>query len=761
MTKLWEQVEERFPQELSPDALPLPAAWAMAAMLSSGSYDGARLVCCRGGERARPDAVVLRVEVDVPLGQRKPVNNIQSTEPFVIFYSDSTALPAAYPIRDDFPFDVPHLHLALGGQLRSLCLFEMPLEEALRIATPLVFIERVRFWLAETAHGRLHGEDQPLDPIFAPSPTPVILPSKGIDSEKTDLLFGWRASDEDGHPVFLEDASGQQTPKPEDPRRAPALSVISVVTKPLPHARLRMFPMNVAELIEVFRELNADILPEIQAALQAWIKKPLVQELMDKPCLIVVRTPIERVPGQVGAHAAKAFLTECKAKELGEKIGAFFSDKGYVGPVIGPPHPAQMEALRTLNLVAMDVHRPFDREMAQTASGISLPAGEPVTVTLVGAGALGSQIAITAARMGLGSWRITDPDHLLPHNEARHASSSVFVGWPKAKAVVHEIQMLLGDEAAAGAFGKIDRAPPDDASLKSKLIVDASASVPTARWLGAVSRHEGRTASVFLNPAGSDMVCLLEGAGRTPRLDHVEMSYYATLLGDEAPANHLSDGRVGLYPSGGCRTPSLAISQADIGTLAPFAVRRLLRDPWPDTGLIEFRRVTDDGVTTARFTPNSYRVVVVADWAVSVSEEVLAGIIGDRHEAGHQETGGILVGAWDRQTRQGYVVRCFTPPPDSVSMPSGFIRGAEGVYQELAEVQRRTANNLTYVGEWHTHPAGMRSAPSQDDRILLRWIAANLIYLDVPPMMLIAGEDGLRILLGRPDGRILGQALMV
>src|SRR5206468_123840 len=106
--------------------------------------------------------------------------------------------------------------------------------------------------------------------------------------------------------------------------------------------------------------------------------------------------------------------------------------------------PPDMEALRKLTIFPMDVHRPFGRGLAQASSGLGVITSEPIHVTLVGAGALGSQIAMTAARMGLGVWAIVDPDHILPHNMARYGLSSLFVGRPKAEALAREINNLLG-----------------------------------------------------------------------------------------------------------------------------------------------------------------------------------------------------------------------------------------------------------------------------------------------------------------------------
>lgn len=59
------------------------------------------------------------------------------------------------------------------------------------------------------------------------------------------------------------------------------------------------------------------------------------------------------------------------------------------------------------------------------------------------------------------------------------------------------------------------------------------------------------------------------------------------------------------------------------------------------------------------------------------------------------------------------------------------------MHETIESVQRRTAANLTYIGEWHTHPEGMGSRPSSDDAVLLRWIEKVLVFSDVPALMMI------------------------
>ncbi len=568
-------------------------------------------------------------------------------------------------------------------------------------------------------------------------------PSLGHDNK---IFYGVRKSDHDGCPAFLVPASQAGARACSDGKNG--FSAICLTTRPLPHGRIRAVPRNVAELLAIYADLGVDLLDALRAAFCEWLSRPELKSLMNNSCLILISTPIERLPGQIGRHSVKAFLTECTAEELGSRLGAILTAGGYTGALLGGTQTdVVMADLNGLSLTVADVHRPFERAIARAASGLDQEEGCATAVTLIGAGAIGSQVAMTAARMGVGQWTFVDPDHLMPHNLARHALGPEYVGWAKAEAMTAVIRDMLGQEAARPFVGRIDDGLIGEKALQgADVVVDASASVPVSRWLAAVSAHAGRTVSVFMNPSGTDLVILREGALRKPRLDHVEMSYYWWLADDSQLATHLVDGRVGMFPSGGCRTPSLSLPQTNIGILSSIAAKRVLLDTVPDEGSIEIWRLFETGTTVSRKAADSFREVVVGGWTVAISERVIEGIIKARKSADALETGGILVGAWDRVRRRAYVVGHYDPPPDSVHSSTGFIRGSVGVYQALKSVEQRTAQNLTYVGEWHTHPPGYTSRPSGDDRTLLRWIEDVLVFLDVPPLMMIAGRDGLRLL---------------
>ena len=183
------------------------------------------------------------------------------------------------------------------------------------------------------------------------------------------------------------------------------------------------------------------------------------------------------------------------------------------------------EALAAMPAEAVNIRWGFDRALARAASGHP-PEEVGCKVALIGAGALGSQVAIDAARGGMGEWSIIDPDHLMPHNLARHALSAEYVGVPKAIALAEEIVGLLGPDAASSTVDDVrllgESAPQ---LLEANMVIDASASVPCARWLACKSLHTAPTSSIFLNPSGQDLVVLREGTGRTPPLDHLEIHY--------------------------------------------------------------------------------------------------------------------------------------------------------------------------------------------------------------------------------------------
>jgi hypothetical protein len=57
-------------------------------------------------------------------------------------------------------------------------------------------------------------------------------------------------------------------------------------------------------------------------------------------------------------------------------------------------------------------------------------------------------------------------------------------------------------------------------------------------------------------------------------------------------------------------------------------------------------------------------------------------------------------------------------------------------------MQELTLGMLQYVGEWHSHPDGCSTNPSNDDLKVFSWLTEHMIGDGLPAVMAIVGEAG-------------------
>src|SRR5215211_3687818 len=226
---------ENFPDSIAADQLERPLARKLVALLRGGGYGGATLTGCRRKPETRDE--LLLANVDVGLGQRKLIHDVHSWEPVALVFGSDEKLPAAYAVRQDFPGDVPHLNVTKAGHPRSLCLYDASPDEVRITYTALRFIERVRWWLRETAYGRLHGDEQPLDPLFHQAGISFILPSDFLAQPQSAYIAGM-ASSRPGHPFILEPVSADRVKSLEGQARG--FAGVSLLTDPIPHGRMQI-----------------------------------------------------------------------------------------------------------------------------------------------------------------------------------------------------------------------------------------------------------------------------------------------------------------------------------------------------------------------------------------------------------------------------------------------------------------------------------------------------------------------------------------
>lgn len=100
------------------------------------------------------------------------------------------------------------------------------------------------------------------------------------------------------------------------------------------------------------------------------------------------------------------------------------------------------------------------------------------------------------------------------------------------------------------------------------------------------------------------------------------------------------------------------------------------------------------------------------------------------------ETGGVLVGRYNRALTTAVICRVLPPPPDSKRGPTSFERGVTGLAALLRTLWQQ--NREHYVGEWHYHPRSSPE-PSNQDVLQARRIAIDPAYCCPVPVLLIVG----------------------
>jgi len=687
------------------------------------------------------EVVIFDVEVEVP--QRK-IRDIQRYERIAVRFDplDEFA-PEVLALRSDFPL-VPHLNLRKDEFPRSLCIFDKPYSELKLQWTASLYIRNIREWLALTARGELHATDQPLEPLLLGSEGYLVLPPNVLDpgSATNFLVIDKQQAINSGSQITLIAKAHKNL------RSVPseAQFLIAVMyAEPQTHGVIRSSPRNLLELHDFLKTGNLNLLEHLRDQLLHYWKSSPAFDIVGRAHLIIliVLPKLRHDDTRPESTEMRAFITESSIIEIGIEIGVWDVLDGNLGQNLSVDTSKNGEGIRVSMLNPL---LSFSVEQATLLSEIE--EGTSPRIAAIGIGALGSQTILNLIRMGYGRWDLIDNDILLPHNLARHALTSNFVGYPKAVGLsILACQMMGNNDIAVPLVQDVLR-PADSKQLASvfndaQVILDISTSIATARHLTHNVDASARRISVFLNPAATSLVILAEDRRREVKLDMLEMQYYRGLIHEPSLENHLqrSDGPVRYGTS--CRDLSSRIPQ-DFVALHSAICSRALRQVIEDTKAnIVIWSTNLENVTTQQQVLPVRRVteMEISDWRLVTDSFLFEKISRFRIAKLPNETGGVLIGSYDTARRIIYVVDAIPAPPDSVEWPTVFIRGSKGLRQEVERIEKVTAGQLKYVGEWHSHPWGVGAEPSSDDLTAFSWLSKIMGDEGLPTLMLIAADE--------------------
>ena len=728
--------------DVDADALSIPRAKELAIFLRTGHGDGVPLVSCCQSSDGSVEGLTIEVSVSVP---QRPVYDIKPKESIVVgFTSDDRLPPGVFSPRPDFPY-APHTNLQTAGQWRSLCLSDQPWYEVKFDWTPARFLGRIIWWLEETAHGSLHQPDQPLEPLLFDSYSDLIIPGELRTMPRVSHRWARvkRINRMGGNYTL---ALGELTSVPKV-GAADQCAVVVLATRPMTHGLIRSTPRALGELHKLLLDGGVNVNRELKGIFDGWNRRCNTDELKDvlaAQLIIVVRLPKRRRDG--GAVENVEFRA-CRVQDAVGIVGARLGIEWRGSEIDDPKSPtARQQHGPETGVTLLNVREVFTKELARRSNGLSNTSSDP-RVTAIGAGALGSPVLTNLTRSGYGRLTIVDEDVLHPHNLARHTLGASYVGWYKAEALASDVSKIMAEEPPVRSIvanvlypgnktGALEAAYED-----AELILDMAASIPVSRHLVHDVSSGARRASLFLNPSGKALTLLAEDAAREIPLDSLEMQFYRAIARDPRLASlldHPDRNRIGQT----CRDISAEIAQDDVamhGGMGSRSVRQLSEcdgariRTWLSDGHDNYQLVMD-------IEPAMPIQHTKEEWTVVLDTELLDTLARMRECRLPNETGGVLLGSCDRSRKILYVVDALPSPQDSEERKTSYIRGTEGLSEEVERIVHVTGSNLAYVGEWHSHPDGHGVEPSTHDKRLLNWIRAGMEEVGETGLMCIIGE---------------------
>ncbi len=397
-------------------------------------------------------------------------------------------------------------------------------------------------------------------------------------------------------------------------------------------------------------------------------------------------------------------------------------------------------------------------------------AEEPPRWIQVGAGSLGSKIALHLARAGRGPHAIIDRASLSPHNAARHGLVPIFdsmqMSWMGSKAVALA-KAIKGLGQSANAYTEdivsitrdADRAK-QTLPKRSWAIVNSTASLVVREALASVLEGVAipRVIETSLFAEGRVGLLSIEGPERNPNTGDLITATYALMREDAALRGLVfEDGNAPRRQviGEGCGSATMAMSDARISMMAaPIAesLAALQRIGLPARhGRITLGIVAEDGMSQSWREHEVAPWVPVAvsgapSWRVRIADQAHRKIVDDVAQWPTVETGGILVGRFSEVAQTFYVVDVFPAPEDSRRSAAEFVLGTVGVRPALNAYSESSNYSLYCLGTWHSHLSA--SGPSSKDRATAKAVALARL---MPSVLLIHTPAGYRALLAEPS----------
>lgn len=681
------------------------------------------------------------------------------TEVLAIVYSPYKRFGNPYEVlalRKDFP-KTQHLNGTSSEEPASLCLYAESWETVERTWTPKKLLERVLWWLRETSNHTLHLNDVVPERLFYNNYCQVVLPFdffNNLYNRNLRLCLKLIYNQDKFYKIIRAFYKNKD-------RNFDAVNFENLVVK-LPELGLNPIervPDTFVGLIEYFNGKNIDLknilIEEIKKIADGNGIRFLSPNQNTFLLLLLIVPKNNQNNDESSSNDLYGFaLSNTTISDLGMKLGALnkgfdkknedicFPDLNLFDVKIEQPK----VHLENIQIDHVQITFETTKKSARLASGIEVSEAD-FNGILAGVGALGSTLAEIWSREAWGEWSYVDDDLLKPHNVTRHIGKDQHIGKSKVDVVKELVDLNYRSEkksiAIHAKINDLENPLIKEIISNAELLVDVTTSVETARDLASVV-NLARIVSVFITPSGEDAVLLFEDKEREIRVDSLEAQYYRAILNNDWGVKHLKKHLGAFKTGGGCRDISMVISDELIKLHGAILARQIRLGKLNNQAQIKVWSLDD---STGQVNANIIevlppkKVLLKNGWTIVYDNFIHQKLFEIRAEELPKETGGVILGYIDQKLKNIYIVDVCKAPKDSISTPTTFIRGSEGLSDYIELCSEKTAKIVRYIGDWHSHPDHVSTKPSSLDKLLLSDLQNKIDDPDDPVLMAIINSN--------------------
>ena len=662
---------------------------------------------------------------------------------------DDTLLIKVLALRKNFPI-LPHQNYARHGCPKDLCLYFEPADVVNRTWTAQNLLFRIKNWIVNSSLGILHAYDQPLENQFFESQYELVLPwdylEKAAKNSVGNLAIDRIVTRSNSTETIIVSESNNPNFKP--------FKIVKLFLPKIVHGQIYVHPSSLEELHDYMATHRLDFHKAMRDALIPLVEggySPAPGEMT----FFLLHIPLCRQE-HLEPEKMQIIGLVCLKNigEIGKSLGFLFdmednqdTKKYFTTMIIGGKNPPILdESWRQTEISPVSILFNNNPSKSRLQSGLS---SEGPNGIIVGVGALGSTILDFWLRSGWGKWTIVDNDHIKPHNLSRHIATAEHIGLSKVDTLARIADCIIGGANPVSPIEvdalKLLEEQYENKTKDADLVLDFSTTLSYPR-AASIKRNLPRHISGFVTPSANAGVILAEDKSRECSMLTVEGQYYRALISHGWGENHLTGNNGKFWSGASCRDASLVMPYSKIALFSALICERIQKIYDTSEGeIVIFERSDDNGeINIHSYQARKEVKVERGNFTVSYDDGLYEKFMQMRLTNLPNETGGILLGYYDFNIGRIVIVDALPAPRDSISERNTFVRGIEGQSKIVENINKKTANVVGYIGEWHSHPDGSSSFPSKDDIIQLCGLSSSLAEEGLPAIQLIVSETEIR-----------------